>query len=197
MMEKICFATNNLNKLREIQQMLNGIYQVVSLEELGCHVELPENQETLEGNSLEKAEFVYKNFDVAVFADDTGLEVNALEGNPGVYSARYASLQRDSLDNMNKLLSELEGSEDRTARFRTVVTLIKDDKTDQFEGIVDGKIATAIVGKEGFGYDPIFIPEEHSITFAEMALSEKNQISHRKRAIEKLVEFLVKKSEIK
>ncbi len=193
-MEKICFATNNLNKLREIQEMLNGIYEVVSLKELGCLVELPENQETLEGNSLEKAEFVYKNYHVAVFADDTGLEVNALNGDPGVYSARYAGLQRDTLDNMNKVLSELKGHEDRTARFRTVVTLIKEGKIDQFEGIVDGKIAIDLAGHEGFGYDPIFIPEDRSITFAEMGLTEKNQISHRKRAIEKLVEFLVKKS---
>jgi len=194
MMEKICFATNNPNKLREIQQMLDGLYHVVSLKELGCHDELPENQETLEGNSLEKAEFVYKNFNVAVFADDTGLEINALEGRPGVYSAMYAGSQRDSLDNMNKVLSELNDSEDRVARFRTVVTLIKEGKTNQFEGVVDGKITNELAGKDGFGYDPIFIPEERSIAFAEMTLSEKNQISHRKRAIEKLVEFLVKQS---
>ena len=193
-MEKICFATNNLNKLREIQQMLDGKFQIVSLKELGCFVELSENQETLEGNSLEKAEFVYKNFKVAVFADDTGLEINALDGAPGVYSARYAGLQRDSLDNMNKALSELKGKENRKARFRTVVTLIKDGQTNQFEGVVDGKISDKLTGKDGFGYDPIFIPEDHSITFAEMTMEEKNEISHRKRAIEKLVEFLVKQS---
>lgn len=194
MLEKICFATNNLNKLNEIQQMLEGKFQIVSLKELGCFVELPENQETLEGNSLEKAEFVYKNFKVAVFADDTGLEVNALDGAPGVYSARYAGLQRDSLDNMNKVLSELKGKEDRKARFRTVVTLIKDGQTNQFEGVVDGKISDKLTGEDGFGYDPIFIPENHPITFAEMPMSEKNQISHRKRAVEKLVEFLMRQS---
>lgn len=193
-MEKICFATNNLNKLREIQQILEGKFQLLSLKELGCLVELPENQETLEGNSLEKATYVSKNFNVAVFADDTGLEINALDGAPGVYSARYAGLQRSSLDNMNKVLSELKGKKDRKARFRTVVTLIKDGAINQFEGIVEGSISDKLTGKDGFGYDPIFIPEERTITFAEMTMEEKNQISHRKRAIEKLVEFLLKES---
>jgi len=193
-LDKICFATNNLNKLREINQILDGLYEVVSLKELGCFEELPENQTTLEGNSLEKARFISKNFDVAVFADDTGLEVKSLGGNPGVDTAHFGGPQRSDTDNMNKLLSELNGHSDRSARFRTVVTLIKNGQTNQFEGIVEGKIAEELSGGKGFGYDPVFIPEDRTVTFAEMEPLEKNKISHRKRAIQKLVEFLIKES---
>ncbi|WKN32866.1 non-canonical purine NTP diphosphatase [Porifericola rhodea] len=188
---KICFATNNANKLKEIRQLLGNTIAIQSLQEIGCTEELPENQDTLEGNSEEKARYVYEHYQQDCFADDTGLEVNALEGEPGVYSARYAGPQRSNEDNMEKLLTRLNGKADRSARFRTVITLILSGKQYQFEGIVKGKIVSERSGKQGFGYDPIFVPEGYSQTFAEMDMQTKNKISHRGLATKKLADFLM------
>lgn len=189
-MKKICFATNNVNKLKEIQQQLDGLYTIVSLKEIGCEEELPETQETLEGNSLQKAQYVWDNYGVSCFADDTGLEVTALNNEPGVYSARYAGPQRDSEDNMDLVLKNLEGKEDRTARFRTVITLLWEGNVEQVEGEAKGKIITERTGDQGFGYDPIFQPENETKTFAQLSSAEKNKISHRGRAVSKLIELL-------
>lgn len=187
---KICFATNNANKLKEINQILGDGFEIVSLQEIGCHEELPETHETLEENSHEKAEYVYTRYQVPVFADDTGLEVDALGGEPGVYTAMYAGMDRNANKNMQKVLHGLQGKTDRSAAFRTIITYIDESGTYAFEGKVSGQIAQGQQGAEGFGYDPIFIPEGYSETFAELPASEKNKISHRKRAIEKLVDFL-------
>ena len=188
----LCFATNNRNKIKEIEKLLGQEYPLLGLKDIGCTVELPETQKTLEGNSLQKAEYVYHHYRTDCFADDTGLEVFALDGEPGVYSARYAGPERDSQKNMALLLENLQGKDSRAARFRTVITLIKEGKTHQFEGIVKGKIKENYQGNEGFGYDPIFIPEGYDKTFAEMSMEEKNKISHRGIAIQKLVAFLRK-----
>ncbi|MFT6826957.1 MAG: XTP/dITP diphosphohydrolase, partial [Roseivirga sp.] len=165
---KICFATNNQNKLKEISEILGDQFELVSLESIGCEEELEETQTTLEGNSLQKAEYVHSKYKIPVFADDTGLEVNALNGVPGVYSARYAGPERDSNMNMKKLLTELKKGGDRSARFRTVITFMENGKSFQFEGIVEGNITETMEGKGGFGYDPIFIPNGHSQTFGEL-----------------------------
>ncbi len=186
----ICFATNNEHKLEEIRAILGNKFKILSLEEIGCNEELPEERDTLEGNSLQKAEYVFQKYKVACFADDTGLEVEELNGAPGVYSARYAGEQRNSERNMDLLLKNLEGKGNRKARFRTVITLIQPSVLHQFEGIVEGSILGDRKGKGGFGYDPIFMPVGYSNTLAEMSMEEKNQISHRARATEKLVEFL-------
>jgi XTP/dITP diphosphohydrolase len=186
----ICFATNNAHKLEEIQAILGNKFHVLSLEDIGCKEELPEERDTLEGNSLQKAEYVFQNYKVACFADDTGLEVEGLNGEPGVYSARYAGAQRNPEDNMDLLLKNLQDKRNRKARFRTVITLIQSEGTHQFEGIVEGTILEERKGKGGFGYDPIFLPTGFSNTLAEMSMEEKNQISHRARATQKLVEFL-------
>lgn len=191
---KICFATNNPNKLKEIRQLLGDQFDIQSLEDIGCREELPENQETLEGNSEEKARYVYNHYQVDCFADDTGLEVSTLDGAPGVYSARYAGPQRKSEDNIQRLLEELKGKKDRTAQFRTLITLILSGQVHQFEGSVKGEIIADKVGTAGFGYDPVFIPEGHVQTFAEMDMETKNKISHRGKAVQKLVEFLKKQS---
>lgn len=192
---KICLATNNLNKLEEIRHKLGDDFEVLSLSDIGHFGELPENQKTLEGNSLEKAEYIYKNYGIDCIADDTGLEVIALDGAPGVYSARYAGEQKNAEDNMNLLLENMNEIDDRRAQFRTVITMIRDGKTKQFEGIVTGKITNTKHGSEGFGYDPIFIPKGYEKTFAEMDISEKNKISHRAMALEKLCKFLKKHSD--
>lgn len=189
---KICFATNNANKVKEVQQMLGSEFEILSLKEIGCKEELPEEQDTLEGNSEQKARYVYDNYGINCFADDTGLEVDALAGAPGVYSARYAGPQRSSQDNMHKLLASLEDKDNRKAQFRTVVSLMLAGELHQFEGVVRGSILLQEQGKGGFGYDPLFSPEGHEQTFAEMDMQEKNQISHRGRAIRKLVAFLKK-----
>ena len=186
----LCFATNNQHKIEEVRAHLGSDFQLVALEEVGCHEELPEEQSTLEGNSFQKAEYVYKNFGVSCFADDTGLEVEDLHGAPGVYSARYAGEQRSAEDNMQLLLKNLAESQNRIARFRTVITLITPEFTKQFEGIVSGQIIHEKRGSGGFGYDPIFLPDGYSKTLAEMSMEEKNAISHRARAVNKLVEFL-------
>jgi len=187
---KLCFASNNEHKLTEIRQMVGDQYQIVSLQEIGCTEELPEEQTTLEGNSRQKAEYVWQHFGVSCFADDTGLEVFALNGEPGVYSARYAGPQRSNLDNMALLLQNLAGKPNRSAQFRTSITLILNGQEEQFDGIVTGKITEAPTGNKGFGYDPIFIPDGSDRTFAQMSAEEKNKISHRGRAVQQLAHFL-------
>jgi len=187
---KLCFASNNEHKLTEIRQIIGDQYQIVSLQEIGCFEELPEEQTTLEGNSRQKAEYVWHHYQTSCFADDTGLEVFALNGDPGVYSARYAGLQRSSRDNMALLLQNLTNQPDRRAQFRTSVTLVLAGTIYQFEGVVTGQIAKELAGDVGFGYDPIFIPDGSTQTFAQMSAAEKNRISHRGRAMQQLVNFL-------
>ncbi|MFT6216605.1 MAG: XTP/dITP diphosphohydrolase [Roseivirga sp.] len=191
---KICFATNNKNKLKEIAAILGDQFELLSLESIGCSEELEETKTTLEGNSLQKAEFVHRKYNIPVFADDTGLEVAALHGEPGVYSAMYAGPQRSSADNMSKLLEELSGKTDRSARFRTVITYMEGGKSYQFEGIVEGQIDTYLKGVEGFGYDPLFIPSGYDQTFGELSSEIKNMVSHRKRAFDGLIKFLKTKN---
>ena len=192
--KKIVFATNNKNKLAEIREMLAGTgFEVLSLADIGCHDDIPETAATLEGNALQKANYVYNKYATTCFADDTGLEGDALGGAPGVYSARYAGGEgHDSEANMAKLLAELGGNSDRRARFRTVIALIEGGQEEPklFEGIVTGEITADRRGGEGFGYDPIFRPDGHAETFAEMGHEMKNKISHRARAVAKLVEYL-------
>ncbi|MEO9806259.1 MAG: non-canonical purine NTP diphosphatase [Reichenbachiella sp.] len=190
---KICFATHNENKLREINQILTD-YDVVGLTEIGCHDEIPETGATLEENSKIKAEFVATKYSIPCFADDTGLEVEALDGEPGVFSARYAGEERDNLANINLLLGNLKTHTNKSARFRTVITLIIDKRIHQFEGIVTGRITEGSRGTNGFGYDPIFIPEGYESTFAEMPAQTKNSISHRGRAVARLTDFLEKRA---
>jgi XTP/dITP diphosphohydrolase len=187
---KLCFASNNEHKLTEIRQIVGDQYEVVSLQEIGCNEELAEDQDTLEGNSRQKAEYVWQHYGVSCFADDTGLEVEALGGEPGVYSARYAGPQRSSADNIALLLENLKGKPNRQAQFRTSITLFLQGQMHQFDGIVKGHIAQAPSGTVGFGYDPIFIPEGYDQTFAQMPAHQKNSISHRGRAMQQLVEFL-------
>ncbi len=170
--------------------MLEGKYRLLTLEDIGCHEELAEDQDTLEGNSRQKAQYVWETYRINCFADDTGLEVTALDNAPGVYSARYAGPQRSDADNIRHLLRNLEGQTDRSARFRTYITLFLDGQEHQFEGTVHGKITADWQGNEGFGYDPVFVPEGYDQTFAEMGLEQKNAISHRGRAVQKLVAFL-------
>jgi len=190
MIATICFATNNKHKLEEINTLLRNEIKVFGLEEIGCTEELAEEQETLEGNSLQKAQYVFGNYGVSCFADDTGLEVEALNGEPGVYSARYAGSQRSAEDNMNLLLTNLQSKVNRKAQFRTVITLITPEGKNQFEGVLKGTIIKDKRGGGGFGYDPIFLPEGNSKTLAEMTMEEKNMMSHRARAVEKLILFI-------
>ncbi len=189
---RLVFASNNAHKLAEIRPLLPAGFTLLSLADVGCAEELPETQDTLEGNARQKAEYVRQHYGVACFADDTGLEVAALGGAPGVYSARYAGPQRNADDNVAKLLQELRGAADRTAQFRTVVALAAaDGQTHEFAGAVAGYIAEAARGTGGFGYDPVFVPTEgDGRTFAEMSAAEKNQISHRARAVAGLLAFL-------
>ncbi|WP_187263132.1 RdgB/HAM1 family non-canonical purine NTP pyrophosphatase [Pontibacter beigongshangensis] len=189
-MKQLCFATNNIKKLKEVGQMLEGTYNLLTLKDIGCLEELAEDQHTLEGNSRQKAAYVWENYQIDCFADDTGLEVEALHGEPGVYSARYAGPQRSDTDNMQLVLQNLQGQQNRKARFRTSITLFLGGQEHQFEGTVEGQITETWNGDTSFGYDPIFIPEGYSQTFAQMSLEAKNAISHRGRAIRKLVEFL-------
>ena len=183
-------ATNNQHKLSEIRPLIEPDFRILSLEDIGCTDELPETMSTLEGNSMQKASYVFERFCLPCFADDTGLEVDALNGAPGVYSARYAGEQRSSEDNINLLLKELEDKRDRHARFRTIITLIGKNEYQIFEGIVRGIILHRRSGAGGFGYDPVFQPEGFSKTLAQMSMEEKNSISHRGQAIRKLVEYL-------
>jgi XTP/dITP diphosphohydrolase len=189
---RLCFASNNSHKLDEIRRLLPTSVQLLSLADIGCHEELPETQPTLQGNARQKAQYVFDNYGVACFADDTGLEVVALGGAPGVYSARYAGPEREGAANVAKLLRELATQPDRRACFRTVIALVQaDGSVHEFSGAVDGVIATLPIGSRGFGYDPVFVPTEgDGRTFAEMTLDEKNLLSHRARATEGLVHFL-------
>ena len=189
---KLVFATNNLNKLSELQDLLPANIELLGLKDIGCNQELPETQNTLEGNAMQKAEFVFEHFGYNCFADDTGLEVGALKNEPGVYSARYAGQNCSPNDNIQKVLQKLVGRNDRNARFRTVIALIIDGKKSLFEGECKGKITKERKGEKGFGYDSIFLPKEVNITFAQMTKKQKGAISHRGRAIKKLVEFLQK-----
>ena len=195
---KIVFATNNAHKLAEIREMLDGSgIEVLSLEDIGCHDDIPETAPTIEGNALQKAKYIYGKYGMSCFADDTGLEVRALGGAPGVRSARYAGGEgHDSEANMAKLLDEMRPFTDRKAAFRTVICLILENASQPvtFEGKVDGEITTCRHGAEGFGYDPIFRPEGYTETFAEMGGEVKNRISHRARAVAKLAEYLKEKA---
>jgi XTP/dITP diphosphohydrolase len=187
---KFCFATNNDNKIKEVSHLLGNEFQLLGLKDIGCYEELREEQSTLEGNAEQKAAYVFENYKISCFADDTGLEVEALNSEPGVFSARYAGPQRSDEDNMALLLERLDSSPNRKARFRTVICAFIDDQKHFFEGIVEGEIASTHNGDKGFGYDPIFIPKGYSQTFAQMSLAEKNKISHRSIAVRKLVDFL-------
>ncbi len=189
-MRELVFATNNKHKLQEVRDMLDGIVVVKSLADCGLEGDIPETADTLQGNALQKAQWVWDRCKTDCFADDTGLEVSALNGAPGVYSARYAGEHCSFDDNINKLLAALEGEDNRKARFRTVVCLIEGGNPKYFEGQVNGKILTERRGAEGFGYDPVFQPERFALTFAEMPEEVKNTISHRGVAIAKLVEYL-------
>ncbi len=191
-MKNIVFATNNKNKLQEIRAIAGEEYNILSLSEINCHDDIPETAATLEGNALIKARWVKDKYGYDCFADDTGLEVDALDGRPGVYSARYAGEDCNSERNIDKLLGELADKADRNAHFRTVIALIEGDEVHEFEGRIDGTIATSRHGEGGFGYDKVFVPEGESRTFAEMKAEEKNAISHRAKATEKLIAFLKK-----
>lgn len=193
-MLSIVFATGNNHKAREAEAALGGAFRIISLKEAGCEEELQETQATLEGNALQKARYVHQHYQVHCFAEDTGLEVDALGGAPGVFSARYAGPEKDTESNVTLLLRNLEGQENRKARFRTVIALILDDREYLFEGVAEGHIALRRSGNQGFGYDPVFVPEGGSRTFAEMSLAEKNSISHRARALSKLQAFLQEKT---
>lgn len=195
---KLVFATNNKHKLDEVRKITSRHpVEIVSLAEINCFDDIPETADTLEGNALQKAHYIQEKFGLNCFADDTGLEVEALNNAPGVYSARYAGPGHDSEANMKKLLHEMEGMENRKARFRTVIALVWNEKTYTFDGIVNGTITTTKRGENGFGYDPIFIPEGYEQTFAELGNDIKNQISHRAKAVEKLDEFLTQLSDHK
>jgi len=206
---RIVFATNNQHKLSEIRQILGSRVEVLSLKDIGCNADIPETGSTLEENALQKAQYVYDNYHIDCFADDTGLEVDALAGAPGVYSARYAAIgpigpigpispispigpTHDSEANMARLLRELGENNNRSARFRTVIALIQQGEVHEFEGIVNGEIIRERRGGEGFGYDPIFQPDGYDQTFAELGLEVKNNISHRARATQKLADYLLK-----
>ncbi|MCD8292708.1 MAG: non-canonical purine NTP diphosphatase [Prevotellaceae bacterium] len=194
MQKTLVFATNNAHKFQEVTDMLQGSIVLLRLKDIGCEADIPETAGTLEGNALQKARFIYDNYHVDCFADDTGLEVEALHGAPGVYSARYAGEAHDAEANMQKLLLNLQHETNRKARFRCVFTLIEHGEVHQFEGIVNGTITQEKHGKEGFGYDPLFIPDGYKETFAEMDETRKNQISHRARALQKLVAYLKEES---
>ena len=188
---KRVFATNNAHKLEEVAAILGDQVELLSLNDIGCQTDIPETAETLEGNALLKSSYIYKNYHLDCFADDTGLEVEALNGAPGVYSARYAGGEgHDAQANMLKLLHELDGKENRKAQFRTAISLILDGKEYLFEGVIKGEIIKEKRGDSGFGYDPVFMPEGYDRTFAELGNDIKNQISHRALAVQKLCEFL-------
>lgn len=190
-MKKLVFATNNAHKLEEMRSILGSEIEILSLADIGCHADIPETADTLEGNALIKARYVYSHFHADCFADDTGLEVDALGGLPGVHTARYAYPDRhDPEANMLKLLAALKEKSDRRARFRTVIALIENGREHLFEGTVEGSIARAKQGTEGFGYDPVFIPQGESQTFAQLGEDKKNSMSHRARAAHRLAAFL-------
>ncbi len=187
---EIVFATNNEHKLRELQQILRNKVKLLSLSDINCFEDIPETSPTIEENSMQKADYVRDKYKTDCFADDTGLEIEALNGRPGVYSARYAGDEKDMDKNIEKILFELENLNNKNARFKTVISLILNGEKHQFEGIVNGKIIKDKKGESGFGYDPVFVPKGYDITFAEMDTELKNKISHRGIAVQKLVEFL-------
>jgi len=187
---KICFATNNSKKIEEVKAALGEDFTLLSLADIGCHEELQETGDTLEHNAFQKARYVYDNYGVSCFADDTGLEVDALEGAPGVYSGRFAGEPRSDERNISLLLEKMEGIQNRKARFRTVIALILEGEEHRFDGMAEGEIIHGRSGKAGFGYDPVFRPDGGELTFAEMSMDDKNRISHRGRAVQKLIEFL-------
>ena len=191
-MKKIVFATNNAHKLSEIRSILGDEYEILSLRDINCDVDIPETASTLEGNAEIKVRYIKEHFGYDCFADDTGLEVDALNGAPGVFSARYAGQEHDSLKNMNLLLKNMSDKTDRKARFRTVIALLIDNQLTLMDGVVEGEITLQPQGDNGFGYDPVFSPEGFDVTFAQMDSSIKNKISHRARATEKLIEYLNK-----
>ena len=187
---KLVFATNNLNKIKEVQELIPKDIKLLSLEDIGCFEDIPETQNTIEGNAIQKANYIKEHYGYDCFADDTGLEVNVLNGDPGVFSARYAGKQCNANNNMDKLLLELKNQTNRNARFKTVIALHLNNKLQTFTGICKGEITTSKQGGNGFGYDPIFQPKGYNETFAEMDISVKNTISHRGKAIQLLVVHL-------
>ena len=193
---KLVFATNNEHKLTEVREIAGGSFRVLSLKDIGCFDDIPETADTLEGNALIKAKYVKQKFGFDCFADDTGLEIRALNNAPGVYSARYAGEAKDSKANIRKALSELKGKNDRSARFRTVIALILGEEEYLFEGIIEGLIIDEERGETGFGYDPVFVPQGFVETFAELGLKAKNTISHRAEAVKKLKQFIDAKQNI-
>lgn len=190
MKRKLVFATNNPHKLKEIKAILGDKIEILSLSDINCHADIPETSDTLEGNARQKSLYIYEHYGMDCFADDTGLEVESLNGAPGVYSARYAGDGHDSQANMRKLLDEMKEKNNRRARFRTVISLIEKGEEQQFEGIVRGEILRETRGSSGFGYDPIFKPEGYEETFAELGNEIKNKISHRARAVNELCKYL-------
>lgn len=193
-MKKLVFATNNLHKLEEVSAILQKKFEVVGLAQIGCYEDIPETGTTLEANASIKSHYVLNRHNIDCFADDTGLEVDALDGQPGVYSARYAGENASYEQNVEKLLSELGNSKNRRARFRTIISLLMHGKEYFFEGVVEGKIISERKGDHGFGYDPVFVPDGYEQTFAEMDAALKNSISHRAKAVQKLVDFLLGKA---
>ena len=189
-MRKLVFATNNAHKLEEVRAVLENKIEIISLNELGCYDDIPETADTLEGNALIKAEYVFNKFEMACIADDTGLEVEALNGEPGVYSARYGGEPHNAQKNMQKLLTNLKGIENRKARFRTVIVLKDAERELYFEGTIHGHISETPSGAAGFGYDPVFVPDGYNKSFAELGPELKNKISHRALAVEELIRFL-------
>ena len=189
-MNKLVFATNNVHKLEEVRSILEPQYKIISLEDLKCNDVIPETSDTLEGNALLKATYIHNKFGLSCFADDTGLEIEGLGGQPGVYSARFAGEDSNSLKNMNKVLYLMGNKKNRKACFRTIIALILDDNTLYFEGKINGNISMNPKGESGFGYDPIFVPVGSLLSFAELSAVEKNQISHRRLALNKLIDYL-------
>ena len=189
---QLVFASHNKNKIKEISELIPKSINLLGLSDINCNDEIVETSDTIEGNALIKANFVYENFKINCFADDSGIEVEALNGAPGVYSARYAGEPKNDEKNLQKLLIDLKGNENKNAQFKTVIALVIDGKKQLFEGIIKGKIISEKRGTNGFGYDPIFIPDGYDITFAEMDFETKNKISHRAIAVKKLMEFLNK-----
>lgn len=189
-MLQLVFASNNINKIKEIQQLVPADIQILSLKDIGCEVDIPETADTIEGNAILKANYVTEHYGYACFADDSGLEIEALNGAPGVYSARYAGSQRNDNDNMNKVLEKLQNETNRKANFKTVIALNINNEQHLFTGIINGEIIHEKRGANGFGYDPIFVAEGHQKTFAELSMEEKATISHRGKAVKQLVSFL-------
>ncbi len=194
-MKKLIFATNNQHKLEEVSHLIKDNYKILSLKDINCFEEIPETSDTIKGNASQKSHYIFDKFGIDCFADDTGLEIEALDGRPGVYSARYAGEEHNFEKNMNKVLAEMNGITNRKARFKTVISLILNGEERFFEGIINGVILTEKRGQEGFGYDPVFQPNGYDLTFAEMPLEEKNKISHRAIAVRNLVNYLNKLSE--